>query len=457
MKKNSVSTSFSAVLILAGLVVVLCGFDVHESKPWPMRVLATAAPVYDADAPFDGKQRFPQGAHLLLLEGTEHRILLPSFFASADANLSYQADKILFAGKRSATDAWQIYESSLDGKQWRALTHAAEDCIRPYSLPDRRFVAACRVQGAFQIRVASLDAPDKATVITHVPGPMIPDGILRDGRILFEAASPLGTRGKIELYTVYPDGSGVEAYRNDAGENHRAAVELPSGDLLMAGDSGARLFTDTAADAVPLDRPAEALRGDDRGGFAVVDAQSWITSWRPRAQARAKYSLAWIEKGMSQQAPCEAHAHCIEPVVVRPRPYEKEFPSALHPWSYAHLLTLNSTIAQEGDLPAGLIAKVRVRALDEHGRATVLGTAPVENDGSFYLRVPGNTALQMALMDRTGKILRQEKGWMWTASGEQRICVGCHAGPQRAPDNAVPAVLRRSTEPTDLSLSPAGK
>jgi hypothetical protein len=44
---------------------------------------------------------------------------------------------------------------------------------------------------------------------------------------------------------------------------------------------------------------------------------------------------------------------------------------------------------------------------------------------------------------------------MWARGGEQRICVGCHAGPEHAPENAVPQVLLRSTTPTDLADSTA--
>ena len=35
--------------------------------------------------------------------------------------------------------------------------------------------------------------------------------------------------------------------------------------------------------------------------------------------------------------------------------------------------------------------------------------------------------------------------------GEQRICVGCHTGPERASENRVPAVLLRTTTPVDLT------
>jgi hypothetical protein len=47
--------------------------------------------------------------------------------------------------------------------------------------------------------------------------------------------------------------------------------------------------------------------------------------------------------------------------------------------------------------------------------------------------------------------VRQEHGWFWIRRGEQRYCVGCHTGPERSPDNRVPAVLLRTTTPVDLT------
>ncbi len=84
-------------------------------------------------------------------------------------------------------------------------------------------------------------------------------------------------------------------------------------------------------------------------------------------------------------------------------------------------------------------------------RPVTLGLADVEKDGSFFIQVPGDRPLRFELLDASGKVLRKQQGWMWARGGEQRICVGCHAGPERAPENAVPAVLLRSTEPTNLA------
>jgi len=55
------------------------------------------------------------------------------------------------------------------------------------------------------------------------------------------------------------------------------------------------------------------------------------------------------------------------------------------------------------------------------------------------------------LLDASGKSLMREAGYFWMRRGEQRVCVGCHAGPETAPENAVPQILLKSTTPADLT------
>ena len=81
-----------------------------------------------------------------------------------------------------------------------------------------------------------------------------------------------------------------------------------------------------------------------------------------------------------------------------------------------------------------------------------IGEAPVEKDGSFFVNPPSETPIRFELLDRTGKVTAAEKSWFWTRRGEQRVCVGCHAGPERAPENAVPQVLLRSTDPVKMTM-----
>ena len=94
---------------------------------------------------------------------------------------------------------------------------------------------------------------------------------------------------------------------------------------------------------------------------------------------------------------------------------------------------------------------MRLEALDVAGRAVVMGTAPVEADGSFFVRTPADRPIRFALLDAKGAVVREEHGWFWIRRGEQRYCVGCHVGPERSSENRVPAVLLRTTTPVDLT------
>jgi hypothetical protein len=80
-----------------------------------------------------------------------------------------------------------------------------------------------------------------------------------------------------------------------------------------------------------------------------------------------------------------------------------------------------------------------------------MGTAPVESDGSFFVKTLADKPIRFALLDAKGAVVRQEHGWFWIRRGEQRICVGCHTGPERASENRMPAVLLRTTTPVDLT------
>jgi len=122
----------------------------------------------------------------------------------------------------------------------------------------------------------------------------------------------------------------------------------------------------------------------------------------------------------------------------------------LHDWPYANLLCLNAYTSKY-KFAEGSIHSVRLYARDTRGAAKLLGTAPVESDGSFFLQVPADQPLQIELLDASGKILKRQTGWFWMRAGEQRACVGCHAGPETAPENAVPMILLKSTTPADMT------
>jgi hypothetical protein len=282
--------------------------------------------------------------------------------------------------------------------------------------------------------------------------------VLHDGRILLEGGYPLGSTSIPEIYTVYSDGSGVESYRCDHGKARSQGKQLGSGDIVFASHSGLSRFASARAGEVPIAVPA----GEYAGDVAEMPSGDWLLPWRPDAKTPFQV-MAWSPGAKTlqhvirdpaawtpQQVITEPGANVLQPTVVTERGVPNQHPSGLHDWPNANLLCLNAYTSKY-PFPAGAIKSARFYTRDESGQPKLLGMAPVERDGSFFVHVPSDQPLQIELLDSAGKILKRESGFFWMRRGEQRACVGCHAGPETSPENAVPMILLKSTTPADMT------
>ncbi len=402
--------------------VVVAGDLIPAASP---TFVFTETPRYEVS----GSERFPSGARLQLVTDGRKRLLAPELAASADATVSFDGRRVLFAGRQKPDDPWQIWEIALTGGGVRRLVSTREDAVTPFYLPADRIVYAKRTASGFQIIRTGLDGSEPLQ-LTYGPGNHLICDVLRDGRILFESDG--------DLYLVYSDGSGVESYRCDHRSDRYGARQLPSGDILFT--AGGRLARFTSARAVQVDVPMPP--GQYSGPVAETASGAWLVAFR--SNAAEAFGLYTWKTALERLMPLG-----VQPVLVKARPVPKAHPSSLGDRDGANLLCLN-VYTSKLKLAEGSVAAVRVRALDDGGSPVVLGQAPVERDGSFYVNLPAERPVRFELLDRAGKSAAAEKNWFWARRGEQRVCVGCHAGPERAPENAVPQVLLRSTDPVKL-------
>ena len=454
-----------ATSALIAMLVLVCAFGPEITADTAVAdIVVTAAPVYAPLAALQGKERFPQGAQLLLIHDRKAEPLVPGFFASADAQVSFDGERVLFAGKQAQKDPWQIFEIALKDRSVRKLIAGDGDAIRPMYLPYGRLVYARHTSSGLHLEAAGKDTPDAldpidsragdtVQTLSFMPGNALPDDVLLDGRILFESGFPLGTNASPEMYLVYSDGSGVESYRCDHGKPRWGGKQLASGDVVFTHGPALGRFTSPLAHEAPIAAP----HADYAGGLAEAADGSWIlsahttgahrvlVSWQPDAEAG--HAAAPLKTLLTIDG-----KDLVEPVIVAPHARPKRHPSGLHPWKYANMMAIDARISRDGDMKIAP-TKVRLEAMDAQGHATVLGTAPVDPDGSFLVRTPADRPIRFALLDAKGSVVRAEHGWFWIRAGEQRYCVGCHAGPEHSPDNHVPAVLLRTTTPVDLTGS----
>ena len=148
--------------------------------------------------------------------------------------------------------------------------------------------------------------------------------------------------------------------------------------------------------------------------------------------------LLYREKGVS----------CMYPVPLAPRTIPPVIPSAL-----------NTTMGQEGefmltDVNQSLMAlpkdrpvhalrifqvfpksethvanKPRLGYANAESARMLLGTVPVEEDGSAYFRAPAGKPLVFQAIDKEGKAVQGMRSLTYLQPGERRGCTGCHESP----------------------------
>jgi hypothetical protein len=446
-----VASRVIVILVVAVSLTSICILGLSRTT-----VKASAAPVvpsflytatkhYDPLAWMHGEDRFPSGAQLFVHDAQGNHPLVPSFMASADAAVSFDGQRVLFTGKRNAVDPWQIWEMDLAGGNPRRVTDDNEDSIRPLYLPEDRIVYARKKDGYFVVETLDL-ASGKGLALTYGRGNFLPTDVLRDGRILFEAAYPIGADGVSEIYTVYSDGSGVESYRCDHPGSRNSAKQIVSGDVVFTSTRGLARFTSARAQEERITAPA----GEYAGDVIETSTSDWLLTWRADAKDHFQQMLWTPGSSALHPAIAETDADAVEPVLINERVPPNRHPSGLHDWANANLLCLNAYTSKY-PFAAGSLQSVRFYTRDATGNPKLLGTAPVERDGSFFVQVPSEQPLQIELLDAAGKTLKREAGFFWMRRGEQRGCVGCHSGPETSPENAVPTVLLKSTTPVDMT------
>jgi Hydrazine synthase alpha subunit middle domain len=439
---------YRAILLFLIVLFCLVKVIVSTAEKRSLALLYTQAEQYDGNAWMHGGERFSKSATIYQRDASGTRPLISGFASTADPNISFDGESVIFAGKKLPGDPWQIWEIGLaPGSQLRRIVSASDDLLRPMYLPGDRVVYARKINGHYTIEVSSIDGAHTQRLFPLAVD-AFPTDVLQDGRILFMSGYPLGERLTPELYTMYSDGSGVESYRCDHGGARSYGKQISSGDVVFATPKGLARFTSASAKELAAGLPPADYAGD----ISEITPDEWLVPWRASKRSFYVIGLKRRRTGSLISFLAASGKHLLQPVVIAPRPTPKKHPSALHEWNTSNLLTLSVYTTKNQPLP-NHVASVRLYTKNPADQVITLGSAPIEKDGSFYITVPGDRALQFELLDAGGKTIRKQQGWFWIAKGEQRVCVGCHAGPERAPDNDVPQILLRSTTPTNLAES----
>ena len=443
-------------------------------------------------------QRFPQGSRLVRLAPSDHtpQSLSSGFSSAADPRISFDGARVLFAGKETADTSWQIWEMNVNGSGARQVTHCPDDCLKPAYLPRGEIVftafskgpaesslsgsgaprvtlptagSATGMGAGSQLWVSNLDGAD-AHPITFGPGDFQLETVLRNGTILASALSPLIPSNPLpadrQLYTLRPDGTGLATLRCD---HEHPAIRSQAQEL----DDGAVVFVKASLTSQSLGGDLAWIRRGALHNAPLTAPPIVASSPQPVAAdemlvAREILASPPPGKKLTIYAFDAALGRFGTPIYDDPKLSSVEaVPVAAHEPPRWYRTTLNPDLQRgyfvcldgylaEG-VPHGRIAtrltRVRVLTLNAAAqRETILGEAPMEEDGSFYIAVPSDKPVRFEVLDGVGRVIRSQRSWIWSRSGEERGCVGCHEDRALAPENGWPLALRRFDTPTRLGV-----
>jgi len=428
-------------------------------------------------------RRFPKGSRLARRAPSAQasRSLTPDFFAAADPRISFDGARALFSGKKTADSLWQIWEMNADGTGARQITHCASDCMQPAYLAHGLIVyttifnsspahATRSIGEGSQIWTSKLDGTD-AQPITFGPGDFQVETVLQNGTILLTARTPLlpsnGHPADRELYTIRLDGTALATLRCD--HQHPAirsqAEELDDGSVvfvkaLLNNQSVAGQLAWIRRGAVhnePLAPPSIQVMSPQpiAGNEVIVSHETAIGTGS--GTKLALYSFDAESGKFSSPLFQDPKLSAVEAVPLAAHESPRWYWSTLNAdLKRGYFICLNGYLAQ--DAPQGKIAaklaRVRVLTLDAATQhESLLGEAPMEEDGSFYIAVPPDKPVRFEVLDAAGSMVRAQKSWIWARSGEEHGCVGCHEDRALAPENRWPMALRRFDTPTRLDLA----
>lgn len=140
------------------------------------------------------------------------------------------------------------------------------------------------------------------------------------------------------------------------------------------------------------------------------------------------------------------------PLIPTKRPAPPTIPDRIKPTDKEATIFIQDIYEGEGTegVPRGTIKELRIMAYEyaywnsvsDHDAQGIqsgwdikrlLGTVPVEEDGSVIFKVPANTPISIQPLDDKGRALQWMRSWFTPMPGETVSCIGCHEDQNQIP------------------------
>ena len=421
-----------------------------------------------------------------------------------DPEVSYDGEKILFSMRKNIEEDYHIYEMDSDGRNLKQLT-AAEGVadIDPQYLPDGNIVFSstrepkyCMCNIHIMCNLFRMEA-DGAN-ITQLGKSSLFEGhstIMPDGHILYDRWEYVDRNfGDAQgLWTTNPDGTNQAIYYGNNTNSPGGVIDarpIPGTEKVIAILGSCH------------DRPWGALGIIDRE--KGVDGKSPVEiTWPASAkeligkgnydmfkQVRPLYEdpyplndtyflcsrmvglgeqmgLFLIDTFGNEQLIYTESPGCFDPIPLKPREkesviqekrnyksetgrfyvqdvYQGTHMKGVERGTVKYLRVVESVEKRSWTVPAWNGQGVHRPAMNWHSFECkkILGTVPVEKDGSVYIEVPADKYVYFQLLDENKMMIQSMRSGTMVHSGEISGCIGCHEDRRMAPPSSRQQVVQ---------------
>ena len=412
-----------------------------------------------------------------------------------DLCLHWDARRLLFAWGNGSdswdgTQSYHIYEVRPDGGGLRQITRGPKNDCEPFYTPagpigftsDRseHFVMCGGDRHSPNLFVTEASGGEVRRLSFNVFNDYNP-AVLPDGRIIY-GRWEYNERSVTSLhnpFTMHPDGRMVAPYYGNATIRPNVVMfprPVPDSSLVMALFTAHHGQTHGAVGLIDVRRgidgpapltvltPQVPITGekpeDSRHGWfsdpLPLDERTWLCSYTPTV-------VPWLESSWALYV-ADRHGNlglvyrdpdisCAEPTPLVPRPQPHVLPPAAADTGARDAeaeLVLADVYQGLPDVARGTARYLRI--LEDVPRESVhrggvvctsgtliftvkrvLGTVPIEADGSAYFAVPANRNVDFEVLDADRLEIQRMRSVVCLKPGEQRSCIGCHEPRNLAP------------------------
>jgi hypothetical protein len=458
-------------IVVLALAALLVG-AVSKSTP--------AADLVAVRAPLDATVEQCAGCELVRIDadGTT-TTLTPEFAAAKDPSVAFDGRTILFAGRKTPSDLWQIWRIRSDGSEPTLVIADGGNLTNPLHVgslfhldderPTARFVYLSDTHGwadpftgnmATALYAADLDGGHPWRIGFNLGSDLAPD-VLANGRVLFSSRR---ANGRFAIMAVNNDGTDLMAYADShSGQPHQDMVAVGLDRVyFIAADSpgplggGALVYVSKRR---PL-KTRTVFKPDGHGWYhsprPLTDG-GLVASYLPRNESGG-YRLVGLHPETGEPIGREIAAdgfHLIDAQELTRRPEVRGRSSVVNMAADTGIFfCISSHISDRPGVAEAARSATDLRVIEGIPSAPgstpsnppptrVLGVAPLGEDGSFHIEVPASTPIAFELVDNEGMVVARQDDWVWVMPRESRGCIGCHEDREMVPPNVLAdAVVR---------------